>query len=91
MDNQNPLIQLVQNRITGDTTTFHSVQKTPTTKKSTSENQEVLESEKTYKEALAYIKDVIAPEFMKVQPNQIQINNTIAKTFFVYSYPTFLE
>jgi hypothetical protein len=50
-----------------------------------------LESEKEYKEALAYIKDVIAPAFMKVYSNKIEINNTIVKTFFVYAYPNFLE
>jgi hypothetical protein len=28
---------------------------------------------------------------MKVQQDKIRINNTYAKTFFVYSYPNFLE
>ncbi|MCH2188432.1 DUF87 domain-containing protein [Candidatus Gracilibacteria bacterium] len=95
MENQETLINLVQTRITGDTVTFREKTKTGKTTKNpqttSKESQEILESEKTYKEALAYIKDVIAPEFMKVYPNKIQINNTIAKTFFVYSYPTFLE
>jgi len=50
-----------------------------------------LESEKEYKAALAYIKDLISPAFMKILPDKIQINNTIAKTFFVYAYPNFLE
>jgi hypothetical protein len=50
-----------------------------------------LESEKEYKAALAYIKDLISPAFMKIYPDKIQINNTIAKTFFVYAYPNFLE
>ena len=90
MDNQNTLIELVQTRISWDTSTFHSVEK-KIEKKSLSENKEIIESEKTYKEALAYIKDVIAPEFMKVYPNRVQINNTLVKTFFIYSYPTFLE
>jgi hypothetical protein len=50
-----------------------------------------MESEKVYKEALAYVKDIISPAFMKTFPNKIQINNTYAKTFFVYAYPNFLE
>lgn len=28
---------------------------------------------------------------MKTFPDKVQINNTLAKTFFVYAYPTFLE
>ncbi len=55
------------------------------------EKKAVLSAEKDYKEALAYIKDAIAPAFMKVHNDKIRINNTYAKTFFVYSYPNFLE
>jgi hypothetical protein len=28
---------------------------------------------------------------MKILPNKLQVNNTLARTFFVYAYPTFLE
>jgi len=55
------------------------------------EKKWILSAEKDYKEALAYIKDAIAPAFMKVHNDKIRINNTYAKTFFVYSYPNFLE
>jgi hypothetical protein len=55
------------------------------------EEKNILESEKTYKEALAYIKDAIAPAYLKTFPNKLQINNTFIKTFFVYAYPNFLE
>jgi len=51
----------------------------------------IKEAEKEYKEALAYIKDLVSPAFMKIHPNKIKINNTFAKTFFVYAYPSFLE
>jgi len=50
-----------------------------------------LESEKAYKEALAFVKDAISPAYMKIFPNKLQINNLFAKTFFVYAYPQFLE
>mgnify|MGYP003683924035 FL=1 len=33
----------------------------------------------------------ISPAYMKILPNKLQINNTLARTFFVYAYPTFLE
>jgi hypothetical protein len=51
----------------------------------------MLETEKEYKDALAYIKDLVSPAFMKIKPNNIKINNTFAKTFFVHAYPSFLE
>jgi hypothetical protein len=67
-------------------------EKTKTVKKTkANENKEILESEKTYKEALAYIKDTISPAFMQVFPNKLKVNNTFTKTFFVYAYPNFLE
>jgi hypothetical protein len=50
-----------------------------------------MEAEKEYKEALAYIKDMIAPSYMKIFPDKLRINNVFAKTFFVYAYPNFLE
>lgn len=55
------------------------------------EEQEMLTAEKEYLSAIAYIKDRIAPYFMKVTPDKIRINETYAKTFFVYSYPNYLE
>ena len=55
------------------------------------ENKLISQAEKEYKEALAYIKDMIAPAYMKIMPDKIKINNVYAKTFFVYAYPNFLE
>lgn len=78
-----------------DTTQKATSQKKPESKsekaKKISENTEILKIEKEYKQALAYVKDAIAPAFMKVHKDKIHINNTFAKTFFVYSYPNFLE
>jgi len=90
VEKQEKLIELVSKRISGDTYSY--IKKTELEKPwKTSEDKEILESEKEYKAALAYIKDLIAPAFMKIYPDKIQINNTIAKTFFVYAYPNFLE
>lgn len=94
MDNQQKLINLVQKRITWDTYLYaKKIDNTIESSKSTNKKDEkdILESEKTYKEALAYIKDVISPAFMKVYPNKLQINNTFIKTYFVYAYPNYLE
>lgn len=49
----------------------------------------MLEMEKDYKSALAYVKDVISPEFFKVYNDKIRVNDTYVKTFFVYAYPNF--
>jgi len=94
---QEKLIALVQQRYTGDVATFleeESPKKTEEKiKKSqnSEENKQILSAEKEYKEALAFVKDAISPAFLKVQQDKIRINNTFAKTFFVYSYPNFLE
>lgn len=60
-------------------------------KLSKEEKAKLIETEAEYKEALAFLKDAISPAFMKESSSHIQINNTFAKTFFVYAYPTFLE
>ena len=86
------LTALVKKRYTWDTYWYkvfeEIIQKTVVDK---DEDKKVLEAEKDYKEALAYVKDVISPAFMKVFPNKLIINNTFVKTFFVYAYPSFLE
>lgn len=86
------LISLVWRRIDWDTYSYTKKEdKKEITKNNKTEDKQILESEKEYKEALAYIKDAISPAFMKVFPNKLQINNTFVKTFFVYAYPNFLE
>lgn len=53
--------------------------------------EDIKEGERIYHEALAYIKDAIAPAMVKVTPQDIQINDTVCKTLFTYAYPDFLE
>jgi len=100
--NQEKLIELVKLRYTWDVSGFLSTlqaekkQNSSSSKKEAAisqkdENKEIVKTEKEYKEALAYIKDAISPAFLKVHQDKIRINNTYAKTFFVYSYPNFLE
>ena len=62
-----------------------------TEKLSKEEKLKLTETEKEYKEALAFLKDAVSPAFMKESVNHLQINNTYARTFFVYAYPNFLE
>lgn len=86
---------LVSKRYTWDTTTFEekqkTIKKTENKKPVKNENKILLQAEKEYKEALAYIKDLISPSYMKVTVDKIRINDVYCKTFFVYAYPNFLE
>jgi len=92
VENKNKLTELISNRITWDTYWYNKIElnlnKVPVEKIS---EKDFLESEKEYKEALAYVKDVISPSFMRIFKDKIQINNIYSKTFFVYAYPQFLE
>lgn len=58
---------------------------------STATPEDIKAGERIYHEALAYIKDAIAPAMVKVSPHDIQINDTFCKTLFTYAYPDFLE
>ena len=96
MSNQELLLELVKKRYTGDLYWYgiEKIYKKSSSKELTkdkNEEKKILEAEHDYKEALAYVKDIISPAFMKVFPDKIKINNTYAKTFFVYAYPNFLE
>ena len=94
MPNQEKLLELVGQRIPGDISGHIKKEVVETIKKEVkkeSNDKDILNAEKEYKEALAYVKDMIAPAFMKVSADKLKINNTIAKTFFIYAYPTFLE
>lgn len=49
------------------------------------------ETEKEYKESLAFIKDMIAPSMMKIDATKLQIGDTFIRTIFTYTYPDVLE
>lgn len=98
MSNQEKLKILVDKKISWDVSHYivkHAEKKTISkTKKTTvdkNEEKQLLETQKEYNEALAYVKDAISPAYMKIWPNKIQVNDTLARTFFVFAYPTFLE
>ena len=55
------------------------------------ERAELVEAEKIYQEGLATIKDLIAPSSMEVQQTKIKLGEVYAQSFFVYSYPRYLE
>ena len=63
----------------------------PGAKLTKEEAARIRQGEKEYYEALAYIKDAIAPSMMKVDAKQIQIGDTLVRSVFTYAYPDFLE
>ena len=60
-------------------------------KLSKEEALELRETEKEYKEALAYVKDMIAPSMMRIDATKLQIGDTFVRTIFTYAYPDVLE
>ncbi len=63
----------------------------PNRKITKEEAEEIRRGEKEYREALAFVKDAIAPSMMKVDATKIQIGDVFVRSFFTYAYPDFLE
>ncbi len=49
------------------------------------------EVEKTYREGLTTLKDLIAPAALNFQGSHFELNGKFARTFFVLAYPRFLS
>lgn len=71
--------------------TVPAVQENPSKKLTKQEADEIRQGEKEYREALAFVKDAIAPSMMKIDAAKLQIGDTYIRTFFTYAYPDFLE
>jgi type IV secretory pathway VirB4 component len=59
--------------------------------KPTLPTDEVLLSEKIYKEGLSQLNDLIAPAAIKITPKNIRVGETMAQTLFVITYPRYLH
>src|SRR3954462_11552657 len=51
----------------------------------------VAEMEKTYREGLTTLKDLIAPASLKFEASHFELNGKWARSFFVLAYPRFLS
>lgn len=60
-------------------------------KLSKAEADMIRDTEKEYRESLAYIKDMIAPSMMRIDAAKLQIGDTFVRTIFTYAYPDVLE
>ncbi|MCK5467782.1 MAG: DUF87 domain-containing protein [Cyclobacteriaceae bacterium] len=53
--------------------------------------RDIKEAEKIYKEGISTIKDMMAPSSMEFMYDKMKISGVVAKTFFVYAYPRYIE
>lgn len=55
------------------------------------EKKNLLEAEKIFQQGLATIRDLIAPSSMEIRYDMIRVEGFFAQSFFVYSYPRYLD
>ncbi|MDF2378707.1 MAG: DUF87 domain-containing protein [Candidatus Gracilibacteria bacterium] len=55
------------------------------------EKKILMEDQKKFEEGTSTIKDLIAPPSMEVSTSKIKVGEVYAKSFYVFSYPRFLE
>lgn len=55
------------------------------------EVKKLKEAEKNYRDGMATIMDLISPSSMQIEYNHLRLGDTYVKSFFVYSYPRFIE
>ncbi|MBN2087022.1 DUF87 domain-containing protein [Candidatus Peregrinibacteria bacterium] len=53
--------------------------------------RDIKEAEKIYKEGISTIKDLMAPSSMEFMYDKMKVSGVLAKTFFVYAYPRYIE
>ena len=53
--------------------------------------QRIVEAEKEYQRGVISAKDLVAPSAMEVGNKDIKLNGMFVKSFFVFSYPRYLE
>jgi type IV secretory pathway VirB4 component len=55
------------------------------------EKAELKESEKIYQQGITSLRDLIAPSSMKVDVNDLNVSGKFARSFYVFSYPRFID
>ena len=63
-------------------------------KKQTAEKsvgRELLEAERSYRQGITSLKDLISPAAMSIEANYLQVSGKYARTFFVLTYPRYLS
>lgn len=60
-------------------------------RKPKTEEQILLEEEKVYQRGITTVKDIISPSGVKINTHYIVLGKKLASTFFVYTYPRYLQ
>lgn len=68
-----------------------AAKKAATDKATAEERQKLIEAEKVYQQGLTTIRDLISPSSMEIQYNKLRVEGMFAQTFFVFSYPRYLD
>lgn len=55
------------------------------------ERKELIQAEKIYQEGVASIRDLIAPSAMEIRYDMVRVDGLYAQTFYVFTYPRYLE
>jgi conjugal transfer ATP-binding protein TraC len=55
-----------------------------------SKSKELLEAERTYRQGMSSLRDIIAPSALKIESNELQISGMYSRTYFVLAYPRYL-
>lgn len=55
------------------------------------ERRELMMAEKLYQEGVASIRDLIAPSSMEIRYDMVRVDGLYAQTFYVFTYPRYLD
>ena len=48
-------------------------------------------SQQTYQQGMSSVLDIIAPSALEIKPNFIRLGNTLVRTLFVFTYPSYVQ
>lgn len=82
-----PNIDLSDPKIFRDQAATTAVRDMP---RATSDERELIEAERVYRQGVVTVRDLIAPAALKVDPRYLQLNGQFVRTLFVVSYPRYI-
>lgn len=56
-----------------------------------SDEREVIEAERIYRQGVVTVRDLIAPAALKIDPRYLELNGQFVRTLFVISYPRYIS
>lgn len=68
-----------------------SVTTAPVTPVRPSDEREMIEAERVYRQGVVTVRDLIAPAAMKIDPSFLRLNGKFVQTLFVVTYPRYIS